>query len=94
LKFLEAEFLLGGKGFLSELLIDSAVSLLVDLETAQQERSMLLSDEPKATGKRKEKRVCVEYQIVWYRRAFLQGEPFALPVLDAFGSSLQKQHCT
>ncbi len=66
MKFLEAEFPLGGKGFLSELLIDSAMSLLVDLETAQQERSMLLSDEPKTMGERKEKGVCIEYQIGFY----------------------------
>jgi hypothetical protein len=66
LKFLEAEFPLGGKGFPTELSINSAVSLLVDLETAQQERSVLLSDEPKTTGEWKEKRVCVEYQIGFY----------------------------
>jgi hypothetical protein len=40
-----------------------AMSLLVNLETARQERSMLLSDEPKTKGKGKEKGVCVEYQI-------------------------------
>jgi hypothetical protein len=66
LKILEAEFPLGGKGFPAELSIDSAVSLLVNLETAQQERSMLLSDKPKTTVERKEKRVCIEYQIEFY----------------------------
>jgi hypothetical protein len=50
LKFLEAEFTLGSKGFPAELSIDSAVSLLVDLETARQERSVLLSKEPKTMG--------------------------------------------
>jgi hypothetical protein len=61
-----AEFPLGGKGFLAELLIDSAVSILVDLETARQERSVLLSDNQKTKGERKEKGVCVEYQIGFY----------------------------
>jgi hypothetical protein len=42
------------------------VSLLVDLETARQERSVLLSDEPKTTGERKEKGVCIEKQIGFY----------------------------
>jgi hypothetical protein len=66
LKFLEAEFSLGSKGFPAELLIDSVVSILVDLETAQQGRSMLLADKPKTTGEQKEKGVCVEYQIGFY----------------------------
>jgi hypothetical protein len=39
------------------------MSLLVNLKTAQQERSMLLSDEPKTTGEKKEKGVCLEYHI-------------------------------
>jgi hypothetical protein len=63
LEFLEAEFPLGGNGFPAELSIDGAVSLLVDLETTQQERSVLFSDKPKTTGEQKEKGVCVEYQI-------------------------------
>jgi hypothetical protein len=54
LKLLEADFGLGSKGFPAELLIDSAVSLLVNLETAQQERSVLLSDKPKTMGEGKD----------------------------------------
>jgi hypothetical protein len=42
------------------------MSLLVDLETVRQERSVLLSDKPKTTGERKEKGVCIEYQIGFY----------------------------
>ncbi len=42
------------------------MSLLVDLETARRERSVLLSDKPKTTGERKEKGVCEEYQIGFY----------------------------
>jgi hypothetical protein len=66
LEFIEAEFPLGSKGFPAELSIDSAVSLLINLETAQQERSALLSDEPKTMGEGKEKGVYVEYQIGFY----------------------------
>jgi hypothetical protein len=46
-----------------ELLIDSAVSLfLLNLEAAQQERSMLLSEEQKLLMKEGKKGVCIEHQ--------------------------------
>jgi hypothetical protein len=47
LKSGDAEFPLGGKGPPVELSIDSAISLLLNLEAARQGRSMLFSDEQK-----------------------------------------------
>jgi hypothetical protein len=58
LEFLEAEFPLRSKGPPAELSINGAVSSLANLETAQQERSVLLSDEPKTTGEGKKKESC------------------------------------
>jgi hypothetical protein len=58
LEFLEAEFPLRSKGLPKELSIDSAMSSLANLETAQQERSVLLSNEPKTTREGKKKEFC------------------------------------
>jgi hypothetical protein len=49
-----------------ELLINSAISLLINLETARQGRSMLLSDEQRLLFEGRKKGVCLEYQIGFY----------------------------
>jgi hypothetical protein len=49
-----------------ELLIDSAIRLLLNLGAAQQGRSMLFSDEQKLLIRRLEKGVCYEHQIGFY----------------------------
>jgi hypothetical protein len=44
----------------------TAVSLLLNLETAQQGRSMLFSDEQRLLSKGRKKGVCIEHQIGFY----------------------------